>query len=161
MISGGNPLGRPALTGLARHDGAHAALRHDPAAVDQRIVRPDAPLVVAHVRLGGADLRAVEHLDRLVDMERHSGGARGGDAGFDILQHDRLHVVPHRLEERAEGSGIHLTHCRVDRNGILVYGRRILVAVADPGQRVLARRMARTVVRIHGCLRRFAVGAAL
>ena len=70
-----------------------------PAAVDQRIVRPDAPLVVAHVRLGGADLRAVEHLDRLVDMERHSGGARGRDARLDDAQHDRLHVVPHRLEE--------------------------------------------------------------
>ncbi len=26
------------------------------------------------------------------------------------LEHDRLHVVPHRLEERAEGSGIHLAH---------------------------------------------------
>ena len=129
--------------------------------MDQRIVRPDAPLVVAHVRLGGADLRTVEHLDRLVDMERHPGGARGRDARLDDAQHDRLHVVPHRREERAEGAGIHLAHCRVDRNGILVYGRRILVAVADPGQRILARRMARAMVRIHGCLRRFAVGAAL
>ncbi|MFR6634054.1 MAG: hypothetical protein ACLUQ6_02565 [Alistipes onderdonkii] len=69
--------------------------------------------------LGGADLRAVEHLDRLVDMERHPGGARGRDARLNDAQHDRLHVVPHRRKERAEGAGIHLAHCRVDRNGIL------------------------------------------
>ena len=54
-----------------------------------------------------------------------------------------------------------LARRRLDRHGILVHGRRVLVAVADPGQRILARGMARAVVRIHGRLRRFAVGAAL
>ena len=146
---------------MARRNGSHAAVRTRSAAMDQLVVRRFAPFVAAHVRLGGADFRAVERRDGVVDMERDSRGSRRGDAGFDILQHDRLHVVSHGFEKRTQGLGLHAARRRVDRHGILVHGRRVFVAVADSGQRILARGMARAVVRIYGRLRRFAVGAAL
>gem|GEM_PF-6044108 len=146
---------------MARRNGSHAAVRTRSAAMDQLVVRRFAPFVAAHVRLGRADLRAVERRDGVVAMERNSRGSRRGDAGFDVLQHDRLHVVSHGFEKRPQGLGLHAARRRLDRHGILVHGRRVFVAVADSGQRILARDMARAVVRIYGRLRRFAVGAAL
>ena len=65
---------------MARRNGSHAAVRTRSAAMDQLVVRRFAPFVAVHVRLGGADLRAVERRDGVVDMERDSRGSRRGDA---------------------------------------------------------------------------------
>ena len=54
-----------------------------PLLMDQLVVRRFAPFVAAHVRLGRADLRAVERRDGVVAMERHSRGARRRDARLD------------------------------------------------------------------------------
>ena len=44
---------------------------------------------------------------------------------------------------------------------LLVHDRRLLLALAAAGQRILARSVGRAMVRIHGHLRRYALGASL
>ena len=157
---GGHSFGHPALGGVARSVGTAAARRVRAPAVDQRPGRGLAPRLVGHLRMGRAHLRAVECDDHLVDLERHARGSRCGDTRLDDAQHAGLHALPHRLEEGAEGPGLHHARRRVDHHRILVHHGGILLAVAHPRKRILARRPGRTVVRIYGRLRRLALGAA-
>ena len=60
-----------------------------------------------------------------------------------------------------EGIGLHAARFRLDRHGVLVHDRRLLLALAAAGQRILARSVGRAMVRIHGHLRRYALGASL
>mgnify|MGYP006946293258 CR=1 FL=1 len=146
---------------MARHDGHDAADRVRPAAVGERVVRRHAPLVVGHVRLGDSRVRAVERPDDLVDLVRHARRPPGRHARFDDDEHDRLHALPHRFEKSPQSIGLRHARHGVDHDGILVHRRRLLVAVAHPGQRLLARSLGRAVVRIHGRFRRHAVGVTL
>ena len=146
---------------MARHDGLHATHRLRTSAVDQLLIRRRPAQLVADVRMGGTHLRVVECNDHMVDLERHSGGSRRRNACLDHPQHDRLHVVPLRFEKGPQGPCLHNLCRRLDLDRILVHHRRILVAVAGAGQRILTRHMGRAVVRIHGHLRRFAVGTRL
>ena len=85
----------------------------------------------------------------------------GPHARFDDDEHDRLHALPHRFEKSPQSVGLRHARHGVDHDGILVHRGRLLVAVAHPGQRLLARSLGRAVVRIHGRFRRHAVGVAL
>ena len=119
----------------------HYAMKANP---DLRILD-----LLINVRLGAAHLRALECDDRLVDLERHAGGPHRRNARLDIPQHARLHGLPHRLETGAEGTGLHAARRRVAHHRILVHDRGVLVAVAHPGQRLLARHPPGAVVRIN------------
>ena len=161
QIRCGTLLDPPALAGMARRNGIHPPVRIGAAALDQRFVRRFPPLVVESFRLGAPHLRTLECFYDLVDLAGHSRRPFRRDDRLVFPEHGRLHALPYGFEKGTEGIGLHAARFRLDRHGVLVHDRRLLLALAAAGQRILARSVGRAMVRIHGHLRRYALGASL
>lgn len=90
-------------------------------------------------RLGAPHLRTLECFYDLVDLAGHSRRPFRRDDRLVFPEHGRLHALPYGFEKGTEGIGLHAARFRLDRHGVLVHDRRLLLALAAAGQRILAR----------------------
>ena len=115
---------------MARRNGIHPPVRIGAAALDQRFVRRFPPLVVESFRLGAPHLRTLECFYDLVDLASHSRRPFRRDDRLVFPEHGRLHALPYGFEKGTEGIGLHAARFRLDRHGVLVHDRRLLLGAS-------------------------------
>ena len=151
-----------ALRGVAGRQRPHAARRFRASAFRKRLVRAFGSRHDSHGGVGRADVRALEHSDDRVGVERRSRRRLRCDILFGVLEPRSFPALSLRVEAFSQARGVYSFRRRMGCGRISLYSRRgDIVPVAYARQRIQRLAVGGAVVRVDGRHGRIGVGAGV